>query len=171
MSTNQSICYHDYPKLEKNMVSTVRCHHIRNDDNSNAFLYKFLSTILTEVDHRQMLSCMGSQVQKKKRKKNTSAKGRIVETLVQLSDATLQLHYFVTDLTVPTEFPHHQKPNSFAIWFLSFILNKLYSLLLLCFLFLVFIFTSLSKEDFTTFKCKSCKAISLSANIYGDDMN
>ena len=60
MSTNQSICYHDYPKLEKNMVSTVRCHHIRSDDNSNAFLYILLSTILTEVDHRQMLSCMGS---------------------------------------------------------------------------------------------------------------
>ena len=60
MSTNQSICYHDYPKLEKNMVSTVRCHHIRNDVNSNAFLYILLSTILTEVDLRQMLSCMGS---------------------------------------------------------------------------------------------------------------
>ena len=104
MSTNQSNCYHDYPKLEENMVSTVRCHHIRNDDNSNAFLYILLSTTLTEVDHRQMLSCM--EVRSKK-KKNTSAKGRIVETLEQLSDATLQLHYFVTDLTVPTEFPPH----------------------------------------------------------------
>ena len=48
------------------MVSTVRCHHIRNDDNSNAFLYILLSTILTEVDHRQMLSCMEVRSKKKK---------------------------------------------------------------------------------------------------------
>ena len=62
MGKNQSIYNHYYPKLEKNMVSKVRCTRgrIRNDDNSNAFLHILLSMILGEVYLRQMLSSMRS---------------------------------------------------------------------------------------------------------------
>ena len=127
MGTNQSNCYHDYPKLEENMVSTVRCHHIRNDDNSNAFLYILLSTILTEVDHRQMLSCMEVRSKKKKKHISKRSNSRNIGTTKRCNIAA---SLFCNRSDSPYGISASLKTQLNWNWFLPFILNKLYSLLL-----------------------------------------
>ena len=163
MGTNQSNCYHDYPKLEENMVSTVRCHHIRNDDNINAFLYILLSTILTEVDHRQMLSCMEVRSKKKKHISKRSNSRNIGTTKRCNIAASLFCNRSDSPYGISASLKTQLNWNLVSSLYPQQIVFLIASL--------VCLFTSLRKEDFTTFKCKSRKAISLSANIYGDDMS